>query len=90
MHYTLLHLSSAEEVFEVKTIYSPRNIVKSMQPELVFELKTFANIRQARNYINGNKFYELSDGRIISGNRWNRVGTEISKFTLQPKRYDDV
>ena len=60
-----------------------------MQAELVFTLKVFANIRQARNYINGNKFYELYDGRIISGNRW-RVGTEISKFTLQPKRYDDV
>jgi hypothetical protein len=96
MHYTILHLGSGQEVHEVKqkmvkTVFG-RNVPTD---ERYYELKTFANIREVRNYINRFRFYEDVNGMIISSiiRRWDntkgKADNQCSKHTLQAKQHDD-
>ena len=92
MHYTILHLGSGQEVHERKTRYhnNDRN-----GREDYYELKKFNNIREVRNYINCYRFYEDTNGMIISSiiRRWDntkgKADNQCSKHTMQAKQHDD-
>ena len=94
MHYTILHLGSGQEVHEVKQKTVKNAFGRSVPTdEQYYELKTFANIREVRNYINRFRFYEDVNGMIVSNiiSRY-RNGmntTYCSKHTMQAKQHDD-
>jgi hypothetical protein len=89
VHYTILHLGSGQEVYERKQKFHTGNW---NDREEYYELKTFPNIREVRNYINKNRFYEDSTGMIVSKviHRWDKhqkSENQCSKHTLQAKQY---
>lgn len=88
MHYTLLHLGSGQEVHEVKVRFHNRD---RDGREEYYLLKTFANIREARNYINRFRFYEDVNGMVVSDIiRRTRQGMSTvycSKHTLEIRKY---
>lgn len=84
MYYTLIHLPTATEIREQYSYYISN---KRAPPNL--RIKTFHNIRQARDYINRNTFIMHEDSVLaISDTYWISPERVIAKHFIEPVRHE--
>lgn len=83
MYYTLLHLTSGSELKWLRWDGYLR--------QYKLTLATFENIRACRHFINSNRlaFDNNVNEFILANVLFNQNHTKVSKYTIEPKRYED-